>query len=236
MSELPPPAPRPKKAQLFMAMPLVFGSLLMVAVLLLAVLIWMGSPVRGERLSIRLEGACADAARSHVEARIATMGLGDPEVVVEAGALVVSVTMPGQDPEREATVLPGVLGQAGMLEVRDGAEVMLERGAISGAGLQLDENGAAMAVLELKEAAAGVLAERVKGNPQGSLSILLDGVVVAERPNTMLIDGTELRIIGSEQTPRARMAAAVDQVIVLEHGPLPCALVVGEVVRPGGAK
>lgn len=220
---------------MFLALPFLFGSLLMVSMLVLSGLVYWGFTPDGERVSIRLEGACVEAARPQVEARIAALGLGAPSVSAEGSALLIEATLPGQDVDRERTVLPGMLGQAGMLEVRDGDEVVLDRSGVTGASLQLDENGAAMAVLELSEAAAKALDARVRAAPEGRLSIWLDGVQVADRPNTMLIDGTSLRVIGADQTPRARMAAAADQIIVLENGPLPCALAVGSVVAVGSA-
>ena len=233
---MPPPKPRPKRAQMFMAMPLLFGAFLMVSVFTLGVLVYVGFTPRGDRLTIRLEGACAVAAEPLVIGRIDAIGLGDPVVEQVPGALVVTATLPGQDPDRERAVIPGLLGQAGLLEVRDGEDVLLEQSGMTDAGLRLDENGTAMAVVELTTAAARSLNEHIIAAPEEELGLFLDDVLVAMRPNTKRIDGTELRIIGDKVLPHARMAIAVDQVLVLQNGPLPCGLTVGSVVESGAVE
>lgn len=231
---LPPPKPRPKRAQMFMAMPLLFGALLMVSVMILGVLVFVGFTPRGERLAIRLEGTCAAEATPIVQRRINAIGLGDSMIAQEPNALLVTATLPGQDAERERAVIPGLLGQAGLLEVRDGEDVLLDQSGMKDAGLRLDENGAAMAVVELTSAAAESLNRHIIATPEEELGLFLDNVLVAMRPNTKRIDGTELRIIGDDPSPHARMAIAVDQVLVLQNGPLPCDLTVSSVVEVGG--
>lgn len=240
-SSLPHPTPRPPEAQVFMALPLLFGALLMVSVLTLGVLVYRGFSPQGERLSMRLEGACAAEARPVIEARIATVGLGAPEVVLEGERVLrVTATLPGQDPDQERTAIPRLLSRRGWFGVRakgkgkgegEGEGELVSGEAVVGATLQLDESGVAMAVVTLEEAVARALSAHVLADPGGALTLWLDGELLAERPNTARIVGTELRILGSEGAPRARMAAAAAQVVVLQSGPLPCDLAVAEVVR-----
>lgn len=218
------PTPRTKSAQIFMAMPLAFGALLMVAVGILALLVWRGGVATGPRLAIALQGECAAEALPTIEQRIASMGLGDPEVATVAGGVSVIVTLPGQDVGHEQATIPRTLGRAGVLSVLDGETPLAEAITIEGAGLQLDENGVAMAVVELPRETARQIGTYVHDHPDGVLTILLDGEVVAQRPNTALLETTELRIIGEQTAPRDRMRAAADQIIVLQHGPLPCDL------------
>jgi len=237
MSETPSTTlqPRTSQAQLFMAMPMLFGALLMASVMVLGGLVWMGGTPTGPRVTITLQGSCAAEAGAMVESRVSAMGLGAPVVEAQGDDLRVTVTLPGLDEARERTALPALLGQAGRLAVRDGGELVLDSEGVHSAGLQLDENGSAMAVVEMTKPAAAVVDARIRASPDGALSIWLDGVQVADRPNTMLIDGTALRIIGADSTPKVRMAQAADQVILLQHGPLPCDLAVGSVVevQPG---
>jgi hypothetical protein len=108
--------------------------------------------------------------------------------------------------------------------------VLVAGSAVEEASLQLDESGMAMAVITLEPETAATLAAAVKAAPAGMTTLWLDDELLAERPNTALVQGRDLRIMAASGTPRERMAAAADQVVVLQSGPLPCALTVAGVV------
>lgn len=231
-----PPAPRPKSAQMFMAMPLLFGAVLMGSVLVLAGLVWVGGTPDGARITVTVTGQCIPDAQPLIVQRMDAMGLGDPVLARTGDALQIDLTLPGRDPQREQTTVPQVISQRGWLEVRNADTVLMDRESVKDASLQLDENGSAMAVLEISEASASTLDAHVRAHPTDMLDIVLDGDVVATRPNTKRIDGSSLRIIGDDPSPRARMALAADQVIVLQNGPMPCELVVDSVVESSAAE
>ncbi|MEL6348124.1 MAG: hypothetical protein AAFV53_33760 [Myxococcota bacterium] len=221
---------RSDPARMFMAMPLVFGALLMAAVGLLAFLVWRGGTPVGPRIAVTLSGQCFDTAQPLIRRRVAGMGLGEPVFDRDGARLRITATLPGIDAEREQRQIPIRLSQVGALSVFDGEEPLMEGSqGVESVGLQLDENGAAMAVVELDKDVARALGTHVHDHPDGALTIRLDAEVVAQRPNSALLETTELRIIGEQTLPAERMQAAADQVIVLQHGPLPCAIEVVEV-------
>ena len=214
------PKPRPKIASLFMTLPILFGGGLMISVLALGVASWLGV----------LEGACAEDAVPFVQKRIEATGLGDPVVTPQAGRLVITATLPGQDPEVERDSIPRLLGAAGQLTVQDGEQILLSREDVDRAELQLGDSGESMAVVFITEASQERLNVAINADPEGTLQIRLDGALLVERPSVGRVVELELHIIDAgEVTPKQRMRAAIDRVLVLEHGPLPCGLTVAAV-------
>jgi len=213
-----------------MALPLAFGAILMVAVMVLAFLVWRGGTPVGPRLTITLAGSCATEAAPMVKHRAEAIGLGDLIFDAAGETITLTVTLPGKDPDQEREKLPRLLGQRGILSARvDETEVLIEAFTLENIGLQLDESGLGMAVVALDSKQAKGLSRHVNDHPDDVVELLLDDVVVARRPNSALISSNELRIIGEETAPIARMQSAADQVIVLRHGPLPCTLSVEDV-------
>ena len=222
----PPLKPRPKTATIFMTLPVLFGGLLMIAIGGLGVAYWIGgAAASGERVDIVLEGSCAEAAQPLVRRRVDEIGLGDPQLEASGDALRVTVTLPGQSPDVERQSIPQMLGAAGLLTVHDGDEQLLGRKDIKQAKLQLGDSGEPLAVVVITEAAQDRLNESINADSEGVLQIRLDGVPLVDRPNVGRVIDQELRIIdAAELTPNDRMRLAIDRVLILNHGPLPCAL------------
>ena len=214
-----------------MTLPIMFGGLLMLAIAGLGVAYWIGGgEASGERVEIVLAGSCAEEAQPLVRRRIDDIGLGDPLFEASADALRLTVTLPGQSPDVERQTIPQLLGAAGRLTVQDGDDQLLVPEDIKEAQLQLGDSGEPLAVLVITEAAQDRLNERINVDSEGTLQILLDGVLLVDRPNIARVVDQELRIIDAEEmTPNERMRAAIDRVLVLNHGPLPCALSVASI-------
>lgn len=216
---------------IFMTLPVLFGGLLMLAIGGLGLAYWLGgAEAAGERVDIVLTGECVEASQPLIRSRIDDIGLGDPLLEVSDGALRVSVTLPGQSPEVERQSIPQVLGAEGLLTVHDGDEQLLGSEDTKQAQLQLGDSGEALAVVVITEAAQERLNERINADSEGFLQIYLDGTLLVERPNMGRVVDQELRIIDAEAiSPDERMRRAIDRVLVLSHGPLPCPLSVASV-------
>ena len=225
-----PLKPRPKLATLFMTLPILFGGGLMAAVGGLALVAWIGGEATGERVEIVLEGACAAAAAPMVEQRIAQIGLGEPVIDVGAGGITITATLPGLDDAVERQSIPQMLASAGELTVTQGEEVLFSRDAVERAELQLGDAGEAIAVVIITEAAQERMNVAIDAAPKGTLQIRMDGTILVDRPSIGRVVEQELRIIDdAEVPPDLRMRAAIDRVLVLTHGPLPCPLSVASV-------
>jgi hypothetical protein len=224
------PQPRPKAVTLFMTLPILFGGGLMLSVAGLALVAWLGGEASGERVDIVLEGTCASEAEPIVQARIAEMGLGEPVVRVDGPRILLTATLPGQDADVERRSIPAILAAAGELTVTRGEEVLLSRAEVERAELQLGDAGEAIAVAFIAEAAQERLNVAIDADPEGTLQIRMDGAVIVDRPSIGRVVEQELPIIDAvDVPPDRRMRAAIDRVLVLTHGPLPCALSVASV-------
>jgi hypothetical protein len=206
-----------------MAAPLIVATLLMIATVTLAALAWFGGTADGDRVSIRLEGACAAEALPMVQARAESVGLGDPEIALDAGAVVVTATLPGLDDD--ATAIPRLLSRRGWLEIRQGDTVVLDGSKVKEASIRLDEGGAAYTWIDIDKESVAPFQAALDADPEGELTFHVDDELAAVRPNTRGIKDDGLRIVApGEMLPAARMKIAADTSIVLTHGPLPCAL------------
>lgn len=221
--------PRPKAITWFMAMPVIFGFILVVSMGVLGALGMMGGTAEGERLQIQLQTACGDQAHGVVQARIERIGLGEPQLSADPDGLRLVATMPGLPDDR--SLVPALLAQPGHLQVIDGASniVLATHTEVIDAGLQLDESGLPLTLVEFGPDAMKRLAEATEGAPDSHLRIEFDGENLGERPNTPpLVDG-ELRLPSGEGLTKLRMRRAADRAILLQSGPLPCPVQVGAV-------
>lgn len=226
--------PRAAALSRFMAAPLIVATLLMIATVTLAALAWFGGSADGDRVTIRLAGTCAADALPMVQARAETVGMGDPELALDGGAIVLTATLPGL--EDDATSIPRLLSRRGWLEVRQGDTVVLDGSKVKEASIRLDEGGAAYTWIDLDKQSVAPFQAVLDADPEGELTFYLDDEVAAVRPNTRGIKDDGLRIVApGEMLPGARMKIAADTSIVLTHGPLPCALVAGTPTPVAGA-
>ena len=123
-----------------------------------------------------------------------------------------------------------MLASAGELTVTQGEEVLFSRDAVERAELQLGDAGEAIAVVIITEAAQERMNVAIDAAPKGTLQIRMDGTILVDRPSIGRVVEQELRIIDdAEVPPDLRMRAAIDRVLVLTHGPLPCPLSVASV-------
>lgn len=213
------PPPRSAAFRRFMVAPLVVAGGLVAATLALVVLAIRGGQAEGDRVDIQFDTCAAAAPR--LAARAHAIGLGDPQAGASGGRVTLSVTLPGLDDDRVA--IPALLAAPGLFEITSEGAVLATHEDITLAQVQLDESGLPYTWIELDAEPLAAVTAAVDADPHGQLIMRLDGVVVAERPNTRDVADGGLRIVdGGELVSRDRMRRSVDRAILLSEGPLPC--------------
>lgn len=207
--------PRSDAFRRFMAAPVIFALVMMIAVGALFLLAVRGGTATGDRVAIAFD--TCDAAGPILLARAEAIGLGSPAL----DGATLTATLPGLDDD--ATAVPALLAAPGALEIRREGEVLATHEDVTVALVRLDESGLPYTWIELEEAALAAVTAAVLDEPDGNLLIALDGVVVADRPNSREVADGGLRIVEArEMTSKERMRRSVDRAILLSHGPLPC--------------
>ena len=225
MTGSPPPQLPPRSAayQRFMALPLGFALLLMLATGVLFLLALRGGTPDGER--VQLSWAACPEAGPLVLARAEAVGLGTPRLASAGeGRVGLEATLPGLPDDRDA--IPALLSRPGTLLLRTeaGASVLTEA-AVELAQVRLDESGLPYTWVELEDDAYTALQKATEGAPDESLAVVVDGTVLVERPNSREVADGGIRLVeGVEMNSKRRMRRAVDRAIALTHGPLPCPL------------
>ena len=214
------PKQRPFLASLFMSLPVIFGGMLIVAIAILLLLSQIGGTASGERLQIRLVSSCAETAAPLISARMESIGLGEPELAIEGEEITIVATMPGNDDDR--TDIPQLLSQTGAFTATHQDVEVLSSADLEDAGLDFDDSGMPMTALTLEADVTQTLTERLKADSTGEMLLMLDGKLLARRPNAKYIEDQTVQIISGEGLTEVRMKRAIDRAILIKHGPLPC--------------
>jgi hypothetical protein len=213
-------APRSAAFQRFMALPVAFAAILMLATGALAALSWFGGSASGPRAHMVFQGSCAAEARPLLAARAEAMGLEKPEWSLVGDRLELTATLPGLDDDLEA--VPRLLSRRGQLELRRGTTVVVAPEHVEGASIRLDESGAAYTWIDLSKAGITSLEAALEAEPDGELTVISDGTEATPRPNSRGVADDGIRVLPVAETPGERMRRAADLAIVLTHGPLTC--------------
>ncbi|MGC6510745.1 MAG: hypothetical protein ACON4U_20160 [Myxococcota bacterium] len=227
----PPLQPRSKAASMFMAAPIVFASILMLAIAVLALLAWKGGAATGDRVLLKFSADCMADANPIIMARVEELGLGDPVPTISGRSLELAVTLPGLENDRQD--IPRLLSQQGMLRVMDEDKQLATQEDIKSVSLDLDESGLPIVKVVFDPTVHQKLAQHIDASPRDSLSIIIDNSDSIERPNSAKL-GEELRLVAQVNGTRAQMKVSADRTIVLNHGPIPCQVVVDslEILEP----
>lgn len=204
---------------------LVFPILMVIAVFTLWIgMIGLGLQGRaadGERVELTWQG-CPEAGPV-LEKRVASMGLGEPELHTEGDQLRLTVTLP--DEPDVAARIPTTLGMRGVLSshAEGSDEVLFTNADVTGAAIRQDITLSPWVVLTLTEAAQERLQAHVLAHRDGRIRYTLDGQPLGSTSN---LDGAprEVELLPDGTDERDRMHRAAEQVIVLD-APLPCDLV-----------
>lgn len=203
--------------------PLVLGSVLALSAASLFVLGWIGGSASGDRVEIQFQSECAPLWAERIEARGASVGLGDPEVAVEGNRVSYVATLPGREDDHEA--MPALLTQRGWFEIYKAneygtgtvGEPLVSSDDIIDVSLSLDSRGHPYVDLELQPHAAG----RMQGEPKQML-YFIDGKEVDRWLGRTPFEEATVRLQPRGISKRENMKQAVDWNIVLRDGPAPC--------------
>ncbi len=211
---------RPGWALVVLGAPIALFALVVMAYTTLVGLGLRGRAAGGEQVTLHFE-ACS-AARAVVEARLGEMGLDDAQLTDGPDGFDVAVTMP-TDPD-VATTVPSTLAAPGHLEVRHGPDVLATQDDLRDAGVRLDVFMIPSTLLRLDETTSERITGWVTDNPEAQLRFLLDGELIGTQNASNPVGYGELEIETHGLSDRERMNASAAWAVILDHGPLPCAV------------
>ncbi|MGB0641613.1 MAG: hypothetical protein ACPGTU_19935 [Myxococcota bacterium] len=229
MSDKPPVEPLPprsKAATVFMAVPIVFIGALGVLVALLWVVTGMDSFAEGEQVTIRFDSACGERSSSILVERARQIGM-DPVM----SGLDMTVHLPDLPDAR--TAIPELLVTPGVFTLSSNDEALaFDNEHIDEIAIDLDEVGMPQTLVKLDAGARTALidiADDLVFTPT------LDNETLPTVTGAELKDEGVLAIYGGDGITAVKMRRAADRAIVLEHGPMPCAVRVISVDQPPNA-
>ncbi len=205
--------------------PLTMGLVLALSAGALLMAGWLGRPALGDRVTIEIASGCADAWESVAEARIGTMGLGDPSFSREGELVLVEVTLPGRPGDRET--VPAALVAPGRLTVHAAAshdaepegEPLVTEIDVVETSLDLDVRGHPYVVATLQPHAA----ERATAASETqALLYEVDGVEAGHLDHDYRLTDATLELKPSQTMLSDEMQLASDWNIALSD-PAPCA-------------
>jgi hypothetical protein len=203
--------------------PFALGSILALSASSLFIMGWLGGTASGDRVVIKVQSACSVEWAERLEARGLSIGLGDPQILVEHDTVSYSVTLPGKPDDH--TAMPALLTKTGKLEVFKAnehgtgplGEALATTEDIIMVVFSLDARGHPYVDVDVQPHAAA----RFQGDPQ-KLLYFLDGQLVDHWPGLMPFEGNTIRLQPRGASKRDNMREAVDWNIVLRDGPAPC--------------
>ena len=205
--------------------PLAIGCILALSAVSLFVLGWIGGTASGERVLIEVESDCSKQWAERIEARGASIGLGNPEISVDGQLVQYVATLPGHEDDQEK--MPALLTQTAWFEIYQAnehgtgtiGEALVTSDDIIEVSLSLDARGHPYVDLELQPHAAA----RMQGEPKQML-YFIDGQEVDRWLGRTPFQEATVRIQPRSTSKRENMRQAVDWNIVLRDGPAPCAV------------
>ena len=206
-----------------MAAPLVFAIMLMLAMGVLAFLIWRGGSISGPEVHFSLEGDCAVKAQRFIDSRMKFV-LGDSYggSSIEGNGITIQTRLHDHPNIEES--FPLLVARKGTMDVRGNGVTLATRDDVTAVSLELNESGVTYVSVQFKDDVREKLADHVAQDPDGELAIYLDGELAVRRPNSAKIPDDEFKIISDVGDARARSLTAANRALVLKHGPLPCDL------------
>ena len=208
--------PRPKAASLFMAVPVVFIGAMGLAVAVLYGLTRFGDQTAsGDAVAISFSGACLDRATPLLIARAEQVGMP-----VTMSGSTMSAVLP--DIPDAANTIPALLVREGQFALASKDDsVRFDNGHIDAVAIDLNTAGMPITMLKLNAAARA----KLKGmTPELELHPEIDGTPFESIKVSQLQETPEITIPSGDGRTSERMKRAADHAIVLEHGPLPCAI------------
>jgi len=199
-----------------MAVPVVFIGAMGLAVAALYGLTRFGNQTAsGDTVAISFSGGCLDRATPLLIARAEQVGMP-----VTMSGNTMNAVLP--DIPDAANVVPALLVREGRFAlVSQDESVRFDNGHIDAVAIDLDTAGMPVTVLKLNAAARADLkgmTSDLKLRPE------IDGTPIEAIKVSQLQETPEITIPSGDGRTSERMKRAADRAIILEHGPLPCAI------------
>lgn len=226
------PGKRPEGVSLLMLLPAFLGVGLLVAVAGLALQMSRDGSASGDRVAMRFQTACPAEVGPVLMKRARDIGLGDPDLQVEAGGVVLTASLPGLGDDEAA--VPALLTRPGTLQISAKDGPVLSEADVADASFDLDEGGTPITRVTLLPPARLRVEAILKADPGGALSIVVDGEPLPDRPNSIDLEGDQLRLPSGVGDNRLRARLAADRAISLSSGPLPCPTTAAGIEPAGG--
>ena len=211
-----------------MAVPVLFGGTLLIALLSLVGLSRFDGCVRGALTEMEFESTCSEDAAIVVMHRLELMGLPNREVISVEDTLTVRATFPGYT-ETEHETIPQMLSAIGQLELRAADTVLFSRSDVTLSELDQDESGMPVVVLTLSDEAADRVRTQIAAEPNGTTQFYLDDNLMVDRTNQRQLEGNTIRVLVMDGDTRSRMQRMADLNIMMNTDPLPCSISVQSV-------
>jgi hypothetical protein len=195
------------------------------AYLLLVVLGSRGRAPTGD--VVRMDFVGCDAAETLVRKRVEEMGLGEPRWEDTPEGFSVTARLPS-DPSAER--IPTTLATPGSFEVRAGEEKsgapVVDATGIESAVFRLDLSATPTTAVQLGPKATKKLSRHMRENPGGSVSFWVDGAFAGSRKNDPPAKNGRLVLETETDDPVEHIRRSAASALILNNGPLPCALTV----------
>jgi hypothetical protein len=213
---------KPRKGAILLVIPIL--SVIAVGILYVGMFTLgiQGRAADGDRRTFAWS-TCAEA-QPVVEARVAAMGLGEPEATFADGILRLTTTLPAE--ADVAARIPQTLAMPGVITgtaESDPARTVITNADITAAAMRQDLTLMPWTVLTLTEAAQERLRAFVLEERDGKVVYRLDGQTIGTVSN---LKGAprEVELTPEGTDDRDRMHKAAERSVVLGSGPLPCPL------------
>lgn len=218
---------RPRTGCAILAVPIVMAAILIGGYGALLLASFVGNPPTGEVTTISFVGC--DEARPFVEARVATMGLGDPAWADTVEGFDLTARMP-EDLEIVSGIV-ATLAARGDLVVRGGsgpdAPVLATRADVTDTLFRVDLTASPRVGITLAPEAAARVAAHAEAHPEATTTVWIDGDLALDRPNGPGL-GWDRLDLGPQGENAEVVAKVAGWATVLEHGPLPCDLAIAK--------
>jgi hypothetical protein len=184
-----------------------------------------GRAPTGERVTIAFVG-CHDA-RAVIEERVGLMGLGEPVFADTSDGFTLTATLPAD--AGVVSTIPITLAAPGAFEIRDATRpdaAALIVGHVAGASVEWAST-AAETLIQLDADGATTLREHMQAHSDGGVALVLDGEVIGTRANMPAEPRGNFDVVVPGENAKATLEIAAQRAVILESGPLPCAVGAG---------
>ncbi len=206
---------------------LLIPAMITASVLIGYVVMWtiglQGREVDGDRYTMTYTSC--PAALDLIKARVARMGLGDPQYTTTESGFSLEARLPSE--ADVAAEIPKTLGRTGALEIHEvgvpeGTPPVIRADQVDDASVHLGMNGI-VTLVRLNDEGAEALRKHMVGHSDGRIRYVLDGETIFERSNLPAEPRGSLELEppkDMDEVKQLRVAAERD--VIIAEGPLPC--------------